>query len=71
MSASREVSANVRAELGRQSLTRADLARKLGESDMWLGRRLNDQVPITVDELVRIADALGVAPRLLLGGVAA
>jgi transcriptional regulator with XRE-family HTH domain len=52
-------------------MSRAELARKLDESEMWLGRRLNDQVAVTVDDLVRIAAALGVAPLVLLDGVVA
>lgn len=46
--------------MGRRRLTRTELARRLSVSDVWVGRRLNDQVPIDLRELQRIAVVLGV-----------
>lgn len=60
MTPSQLASANVRAEMGRQRVSQAELVRRLGVNVMWLSRRLNDRVPLTVDDLVRIAAALNV-----------
>lgn len=51
---------NVRAEMGRRQVSRVEMAHRLGVSDMWVGRRLNGQVAITVDDLGRMAEALEV-----------
>lgn len=60
------VAANVRAELGRQNMSRAELARRLDVAEMWLSRRLTGRTPITVEDLGRIATALGVPAGSLL-----
>lgn len=52
--------------MGRQRITRADLARALDTTDMWLSRRLNDQVPLSLDDLDRIAEVLNVSPSSLI-----
>lgn len=49
----------LRDELDRMGMTQQQLARLLGERDNWLSRRLNGQTSITVDELERIAAAMG------------
>ena len=59
-------SGHVRAELARRNLTRAELAEMLGVQDMWLARRLKDQVPLSIDDLVRIARALDVPLATLI-----
>lgn len=51
-------SANVRAELARRKMTNKQLGDLIGENEMWISRRVRGLVPITVDELLRIADAL-------------
>lgn len=61
-----QIAANIRAELGRQNKTRAALAREMGVTEMWLSRRVNAQTPLTVDDLARVAAALDVTlPHLL------
>lgn len=60
------VAANVRAEAARRRLTQTALAGKLGISQEALSRRLTGRVPISVDELVDYASALGVSPSELL-----
>lgn len=52
------VAAEVRAELGRQNLTRADLARRMGVSQMWMSDRMTGKVAINVYELLLFASAL-------------
>ena len=66
-STTKAAAANIRAELGRQDMSRAALARQLGVTEMWLSRRINAHTPITVDELAMIAAALDVTPVALLG----
>lgn len=60
------VAANICAELARTGMTRAALARALGHNEMWVSRRLVGRTRITVDELMRIADAIGVPVVSLL-----
>lgn len=60
------VAAEVRAELGRQERNGSWLASELGVSEVWVSRRLRGITKFTVDDLVRIADALGVAASDLL-----
>ena len=57
---SRQVAANVRAEMGRQRVRQTQLAARLGVNDVWVSVRLRDAQPISLDDLQRIADALGV-----------
>lgn len=61
-----QITANIRAELGRQNKTRAALAREMGVTEMWLSRRVNAQTPFTVDDLATIAAALDVPMADLL-----
>lgn len=61
-----DTTANIRALLARRKMTNADLARLIDENPMWVSRRLNDQVPLTVADLLRFADALGEPPSVLL-----
>lgn len=55
-----DVAGEVRAEMGRQSKNQSQLARELGVTQAYVNRRLLGQVPITVDDLERIAAVLGV-----------
>ncbi len=58
--------AELRAELGRQKATQTELAARMGEQQSWVSRRLTGDVPITVEDLLRFAAALGIpAVRLL------
>lgn len=55
------VAAEIRAELGRQRLSQTDLARRLGVSRPWVSRRLSGQTALSIADIARIADDLGVA----------
>ena len=67
------VSAEIRAEMARQSITQSELARRVSWAQSQLSKRLNGVVFFRADELERIADALGVplhqlmSPRALAG----
>lgn len=67
MTQSHETASAIRAELGRQNKSRADLARALGATDMWVSRRLTGQTPLSVDDVADIARTLGVPLSALIG----
>jgi transcriptional regulator with XRE-family HTH domain len=54
------VAAEVRAEMARQRMSQAGLAKLLGVAQQTVSRRLVGEVPFDVAELARIADLLGV-----------
>lgn len=54
------VAAEIRAWMGRLGVRQSELARKLGESDQWLSMRLRGRTPLDINEILRIARALGV-----------
>lgn len=56
------VAQEIRAEMGRKRATGAELARRLGVSEAYISRRLADDGAITLQDLERLADALGVRP---------
>lgn len=56
----------IRAEMARRELTTAQLAARLGVSDMWVSRRVRGLVEIELIELERIAKALGVPVEVFL-----
>jgi hypothetical protein len=56
----------IKALMGRQDLNKTEIARRLGVSDMWVGRRLRGDIPIGLDELQRIAAVLEADPMELL-----
>jgi transcriptional regulator with XRE-family HTH domain len=60
------VAANVRAEMGRTRRTQAALAEDVGMTQQALSRRLAAQTPFTVEELGRVAVALGVPLNSLI-----
>lgn len=60
------VAAEIRALMGRQDVRQSELARRMGESDQWMSMRLKGRTPIDVNELQRIAVALGVRVHELL-----
>lgn len=62
-----DTSAHIRAEMARQKVSGRELARRLGETPMWVQRRAAGTSPITVDDLNRIAAALHVPASTLLG----
>lgn len=53
-----DVAAKLRGYLAEKRITKHQLAERLGQTDFWVGRRMNGQTPITVGELAYIADAL-------------
>lgn len=61
------VAAEIRAILARRGWKGSTLAARLDVSEMWVSRRLRGAKAIDVDDLERIADALGMKPVNLLG----
>jgi len=67
----KRVADNVRAEMARGKRTQAILAHEVGMKQQALSRRLSGRTPFNVDELGRIASALGTSMADLVGGNAA
>lgn len=65
------VTAEVRAELGRQRMSGAELAKRLGVSGVWVSRRLSGHSPLTTDDLEAIAVILDKSVHDFLPGRAA
>lgn len=70
-SAAASVAANVRAELARAGVRRAEAAAAAGLSLPALHRRLRGEIALNVDELRLLAQLLGVTTARLLGEDAA
>lgn len=62
------VAEEIRAYLGRRRMSQAQLARALGQSQMWVSDRLRGTQPIDLNDLQRIADVLDVGVLDLLPG---
>jgi len=60
------VAAEIRAQMGRLDVRQSELARRMGETDQWMSMRLKGRTPIDVNELSRIAKALGIGVHELL-----
>lgn len=58
---------NIRAEMARNKVTQEMLAERLRLSQVGISKRLSGITPLRLDEFVVIAEALGVAPVVLLG----
>lgn len=60
---SQRVAREIRAELGRQGLNQSDLARRLGQTPVWVGTRvgIKASVPLRVEDVVEMAEALNVS----------
>jgi transcriptional regulator with XRE-family HTH domain len=56
----------IRVAMVRRKMTQHSLAQRVGEGDPWVHRRLTGRAEITLKDLYRIADALGVDVRTLL-----
>lgn len=54
------IAIEIRMQLAARNQSQAALARALDEGPMWVSDRLNGRVQMTVMDLARIADALGV-----------
>lgn len=52
--------------MGRRELNQAEVARRLGENEMWVYRRIRGKQLITIADLHRIAKALDVGVHDLL-----
>ena len=61
---------NIRAEMARSDYTQAQLAALLGLSQVAVSKRLRGVVPLSVSELLRLADFLNVSAADLLDGAA-
>lgn len=61
-----EVVRNIRAEMARKDLTQTQLAGLLGISQVAVSKRLRGIVPISVPELLRMAEFLDVTASDLL-----
>ena len=57
---SRRFSAHVRMVLARDRVTAQDLAARAGLSRSYLGKRLRDEVPFTLNDVEAIGKALGI-----------
>lgn len=60
------VAAEIRAWMGRLDVRQSELARRMGETDQWMSMRLKGRTPIDLNELQRIAQALGLSVLDLL-----
>ena len=59
--------AEVRAEMARQHVSARRMAIDLGEAHTWATRRVSGKIPMSTDDLERIASYLGVSMMTLLG----
>lgn len=57
---SAKIATEIRGLLGRQAMSRSELARRLGVDDTWVGKRLNCRTEIGANDMERIAEVLGV-----------
>ena len=62
------IAANVRLELAKQRITKTALAEHLGVSKPWVFRRVHGRTPFRAEELVAVADVLGVTVASLYDG---
>lgn len=60
------VAAEIRAWMGRRAIRATQLAQMLGQNNEWVSTRLKGETVISVNDLGRIADALGLKPIDLL-----
>lgn len=63
---SQTVPAALRAELAAREILRNEFAKTLGASHNWVYRRLNGQVDMTLRDLDRMAEALGLEPEQIV-----
>ena len=66
MSYSPEILAEIRAEMGRKKVGVGELSRRTGIPQTRLHRRFHRGVPLSTDELVSIATALGTSASEIL-----
>lgn len=70
-STSQAVAGTIRAETARRQMSQRELAEKLGMSKSGLNRRVAGVQPWDLDELDKLANLFGMAPRDLLPTTAA
>jgi transcriptional regulator with XRE-family HTH domain len=63
------VAAEIRAEMARRRMTQQRLADLLGEQQWWVSKRLTRAIPLSIDDLDRIARALDLPPSFFLSAV--
>lgn len=68
---SEAVAAEIRAELARRRIRQAKLAALLGISQVSVSRRLSGETPFDINELVKVAEFLGIPVSDILKGSAA
>lgn len=59
------IAAEIRAEMARQGISQRELGERLGFTQAGVSRRLLGQKPLEVDDVERIAEALGVSMQQL------
>lgn len=62
----RRIAANVRAELGRANVSAVQMAQRIKIAPATFGRRMTGEVAFSAEEIVAIADQLGIEPGVLL-----
>lgn len=60
------VAEEVRALLGRRNMRHIELARRIGRSHTYVGRRLSGETAFDIDDLEQIAGVLGVSAESLV-----
>ncbi len=60
------VAGQLRAEVARRQIPHVELARLIGVQETWVRRRLKGQYAITMSDLQRFAEALGVPLSYLI-----
>lgn len=63
------VAAEIRAHLARRKMSGRALSKLLDVDQTWVSRRLNGVIPLDMNDIERISDALGMQPMELLTGV--
>jgi transcriptional regulator with XRE-family HTH domain len=67
----RYASGQLRAEIARRDLTVRELAELLGVSEMWVSRRSRGRVQLSLADIERISDALGLPTQFFTDRTAA
>ena len=60
------IAAEIRAEMARQQIRGVQLAERMGENEAWVSRKIRGLSPMTVNEVDRFAQALGLTFRQLV-----
>src|SRR5690606_32699691 len=60
------IASEIRAEMARQQIRGVQLAERMGENEAWVRRKIRGLSPMTVNEVDRFAQALGLTFRQLV-----